>query len=141
MSRDDPKTTHCSYAQDTIYDSSFERADYRSLPPEIVILILESARIVFLYAVSGSSNSIELVTSSAPLPFSKSRLSQLGEHLAIDPKLVLLNHSMMRTLNDKDLGGSLSALLRMFSTSTPSSLEVSYEEISKELHASCLLKL
>ena len=70
-------------------DNRTQHPVHRHLPPEIVILVLESARLVFMYAVSGSSCSIDLVTSSVPLPFSTSRLHQLGEHLAIDPKYVL----------------------------------------------------
>ena len=60
----------------------------RQLPPQILIMVLESAKMVFLYAVSGPSDCVHLSASHKPLPYATSRLHQLGEHLAVDPKLV-----------------------------------------------------
>ena len=60
----------------------------RQLPPQILITVLESAKIVFLYTVSGPSHCVHLLASQKPLPYATSRLHQLGEHLVVDPKLV-----------------------------------------------------
>lgn len=64
---------------------------YQSLPPQMLLLVLESAKIVFLYAVTGSSEPIRFITSqvSLPVPLSSPQLlHRLGEHLAVDPRSV-----------------------------------------------------
>ena len=65
-------------------DLSHSKARY--LPPQMLVLVLESANIVFMYAISGPSSCVHLVASQRPLPHSTSRLRQLGEHLAVDPR-------------------------------------------------------
>ena len=62
---------------------------HRHLPPQLLILVLESEKIVFLYATSGAAKHPDLVTSQTPLPHSPSRLYQLGEKIAVDPKSVI----------------------------------------------------
>lgn len=78
-------------------DNSFNDEDLRSmdavplykreLPPQLLVLVLESNVIVFLYVVNGTSRSPQhLVSSQMPLPAQPSHLTQLGEHVAVDPK-------------------------------------------------------
>ena len=69
--------------------ASIAQPDYRHLPPQLLILVLESEKIVFLYATSGPADRPHLVTSQRPLPHSSSRLEQLGETIAIDPRSVI----------------------------------------------------
>ena len=59
----------------------------RSLPPHILVLSLESGRLVFLYSVNGDNDHPLLVTTCLPL-FKPDGydLHQLGEFLAVDPK-------------------------------------------------------
>ena len=61
----------------------------RELPPHILVLALESNRLVFLCAVSGSTEPLEILSSQRALPASTSPLQGLGEFMAVDPKCVL----------------------------------------------------
>ena len=68
----------------------------RKLPPHILVLALESNRLVFLCAVSGRSEDPEILSSHKPLPAPTSPLQSLGEFIAVDPKCVLNQiHSMV----------------------------------------------
>ena len=60
----------------------------RRLPPHILVLALESNRLVFLCAVSGRSEHPEILSSHKPLPAPTSPLQSLGEFIAVDPKCV-----------------------------------------------------
>ena len=59
------------------------------LPPHILVLALESNRLVFLCAVSGRSEDPEILSSQKPLPAPTSPLQSLGEFIAVDPKCVV----------------------------------------------------
>jgi len=61
---------------------------YREFPPQILVLVLESCKIIFLYAISGAAESLRMVTSQYLLPPHHMQLEKLGEHLAVDPKSV-----------------------------------------------------
>ena len=58
----------------------------RTIPPHILLLALESGKLVFVYAVNGDSETPHLVTSQIALPLGNTSLEQLGEHVAVDPK-------------------------------------------------------
>lgn len=60
----------------------------RGLPPQILVLALESDRLVFLCAVNGSAEHPELFTSGKALPTPTSPLQSLGELIAVDPQCV-----------------------------------------------------
>ena len=61
----------------------------RELPPHILVLTLESNRLVFLCAVSGRSEDVEILSSHKPLPAPTTPLQSLGEFIAVDPKCVV----------------------------------------------------
>lgn len=60
----------------------------KELPPHILVLALESNRLVFLCAVSGMSEYPEFFSSQKVLPAPTSPLERLGELIAVDPKCV-----------------------------------------------------
>ena len=60
----------------------------QQLPPHILVLALESNRLVFLCAVSGKSEHPELFCSQKVLPAPTSPLQGLGELIAVDPQCV-----------------------------------------------------
>lgn len=61
----------------------------RGLAPHILVLALESNRLVFLCAVSGRSERPELLSSHKALPAPTSPLQSFGELIACDPKCVV----------------------------------------------------
>ena len=61
----------------------------RGLAPHILVLALESNRLVFLCAVTGRSEPPELLSSQKALPAPTSPLQSLGELIAVDPKCVV----------------------------------------------------
>lgn len=58
----------------------------RELPPHILVLTLESSRLVFLCSLNGTSDQPRLLWGQHPLPAARWPNEQLGEHLAVDPK-------------------------------------------------------
>lgn len=60
----------------------------QELPPQMLILALESKELVFLFAVDDPDESarVKFIASSRPLPQQRSYLEQLGKHVAVDPK-------------------------------------------------------
>ena len=56
------------------------------LPPQMLISVLENSKLSFLGVISGSCDCSQVISSERPLPTSPSRLHQLGEHLAVDPR-------------------------------------------------------
>ena len=56
------------------------------IPPQILVLALESSRLVFLCSRNGTSHQPRLLWGQHPLPAAKAPNEQLGEHLAVDPK-------------------------------------------------------
>ena len=69
------------------------------IPPHIAVLALESNKLVFLCAVSHTSDHPQFLCCQKELPASPSPLEKLGEHIAVDPKSVLLD--FQATLSDK----------------------------------------
>lgn len=61
----------------------------QDLPPHILVLALDSNRLVFLCAVSGRTELPEFVSSQKVLPAATSPLQSLGELIAVDPKCVV----------------------------------------------------
>ena len=59
------------------------------LPPHILVVALESNRLAFLCAISGTSDRPELFSSQKALPAPTSPLQSLGELMAVDPKYVI----------------------------------------------------
>lgn len=55
------------------------------LPPHILVLALQSNKLVFMCAVSGTLEQPQLLSSKFELPAARSYNEQLGEHLAVDP--------------------------------------------------------
>ncbi len=60
------------------------------IPPHIAVLALESNKLVFFCAVSHTSDHPQFICCQKELPASPSPLEKLGEHIAVDPKSVLL---------------------------------------------------
>lgn len=58
----------------------------QDIPPHVLVLALESNRLVFLCAISGKSEHTELFWSQKVLPAPPSPLEGLGELIAVDPK-------------------------------------------------------
>ena len=76
------------FPSDDIYTNEDDSMDSRDLPPHILVLALESNRLVFVCAISGKSDDPELLSSQKALPVLPSPLHGLGELIAIDPKYV-----------------------------------------------------
>lgn len=60
-----------------------------TLPPHIAVLALESQKLVFLCAANGIQEEMTWLSSHKELPTASSPLKKLGEHIAVDPKLVI----------------------------------------------------
>ena len=61
----------------------------QELPPHILVLTLESNRLVFLCVVTGKSEQAEFLWSQKALPAPTSPLQGLGELIAVDPQCVV----------------------------------------------------
>lgn len=68
----------------------------KELPPHILVLALESNRLVFLCAVSGKSEHPEFLSSQKALPAPTSPLQGLGEFIAVDPRCVVSQELLTR---------------------------------------------
>lgn len=66
------------------------------IPPHIAVLALESNKLVFLCAVTHTSDHPQFLCCQKELPASPSPLERLGEHLSVDPKSVLLDFPATR---------------------------------------------
>ena len=71
---------------DPLHGAALSRQE---LPPHILVLALDSNRLVFLFAISGDSRHPELFSSQKALPAPISPLESLGEMIAVDPKCVV----------------------------------------------------
>ena len=67
-------------------DSDEASLDSPELPPHILVLTLESAKLVFLCALNGNFQQPNFLWSQHPLPVAKWPNEQVGRHLAVDPK-------------------------------------------------------
>lgn len=56
------------------------------LPPQILVLVLESMKLVFLFVTFGPQNHLNYSTHQQPLPTRTSYNERVGRHLSIDPK-------------------------------------------------------
>ena len=56
------------------------------LPPHILVLALESRKLIFICGISGISDQVRLLSSERQLPAARSPIEQLGEHIAVDPR-------------------------------------------------------
>ncbi|MCJ1298534.1 hypothetical protein MMC08_001324, partial [Hypocenomyce scalaris] len=56
------------------------------IPPQILVLALESKMLVFLFAFYDRHDKIQYISSQRALPPQRSYLEQLGKHMAVDPK-------------------------------------------------------
>ena len=60
----------------------------RALPPQIAVLVLMSQKLIFLCADNRFTEELKWTSSCKELPTASSPMEQLGEHIAVDPKLV-----------------------------------------------------
>ena len=56
------------------------------LSPQILVLVLESFKVVFMYGTSGAAQRPQFFQSQKHLPYYCRRAHQLGEHVAVDPR-------------------------------------------------------
>lgn len=56
------------------------------IPPQMLVLALESNKLVFLFALDQNGDRVKFVAYQRPLPMRHPGLEQLGEHIAVDPK-------------------------------------------------------
>ncbi len=56
------------------------------IPPQILILSLESKKLVFLFAFHDASGAVHFLSSERVLPSQAEHNKQLGEHIAVDPR-------------------------------------------------------
>ena len=57
-----------------------------SLPPQVLVLSLDTDDLLFVYANERPDGMVEFSTSLRPLWTERSSLEQLGRHIAVDPK-------------------------------------------------------
>ena len=60
----------------------------REIPLHILVLALESDKLIFLFAISGKLDHPEFLCYQKELPAAPSPLAKLGEHIAVDAKSV-----------------------------------------------------
>ena len=66
---------------------------HTQMPPHILVLALESNKVVFLFALDDNSSDIKFVSYQRPLPSHGSTPGPLGKHVAVDPRQVAsFNH-------------------------------------------------
>jgi hypothetical protein len=58
----------------------------QSLPPQLLVMVLSSAELVFLYGADRPVGHLDFVHTRRPLPADVSSLEEYGRHLAVDPK-------------------------------------------------------
>ena len=58
----------------------------RELPPHILVIVLSSRELLFVYTIKGPRDSIEFVHTKRPLPADVSLLEEYGKHVAVDPR-------------------------------------------------------
>ena len=71
--------------------SGFPRASRgrpSNIPPQILVLTLDSGDLLFLYATESQEHGIQFITYRKPLPNYRSQLEQVGKHIAVDPRQV-----------------------------------------------------
>lgn len=63
-----------------------EGFDEKSLPPQILILVLASKEVVFIYAVENADGGLEFIHSRRPLPAEVGSHVRYGQNIYVDPK-------------------------------------------------------
>ena len=58
----------------------------QELPPHILVLVLSSRELLFIYTRKGPRDRIEFVHTKRPLPANVSLLEEYGKHVAVDPR-------------------------------------------------------
>lgn len=66
--------------------SSPPAADHKELPPHILVLVLSSREVLFVYTRKGPRDRVEFVHTKRPLPADVSLLEEYGKHVAVDPR-------------------------------------------------------
>lgn len=56
------------------------------IPPQMLVMTLETKKLVFLFAIHDNQNRVQFVSAQRPLPVGPLIHQQLGERIAIDPK-------------------------------------------------------
>jgi hypothetical protein len=82
----DPNSTQDEddFIKTELADSQTKRAN-TALPPQFVVLTLESDDLLFLYLKDDGTGVLEFVHQPCPMPSYDSAIHQTGDHLAIDP--------------------------------------------------------
>lgn len=57
-----------------------------TLPPQILVLTLESRDLLFLFAQTNETSNVRFITVTHPLPAMHSSLEQPGKYIAVDPR-------------------------------------------------------
>ena len=78
---------------DAMTKAEFEEMDLdvpsgQKVPPQILVVTLESKQLVFLFAIDNDHGHVDFLTCPRPLPEQLSFLEQHGKHVAVDPKCV-----------------------------------------------------
>ena len=60
--------------------------DEKVIPPQVLVLVLASREIVFIYAVEKADGDLEFVHDRKPLPAEPGMAQQHGRHICVDPK-------------------------------------------------------
>ena len=58
----------------------------QEIPPQMLVLALESKILVFMFAIQHSSENVRFISYQRPLPATTQYPDQLGKHIAVDPK-------------------------------------------------------
>lgn len=59
---------------------------YRALPPQLLVMVLASMELLFLYGTDGPRGRLDFIHTRRPLPADVSSLEEYGRHLAVDPR-------------------------------------------------------
>lgn len=85
-------------------DMDMDLPSGQEVPPQILVVTLESKELVFLFAIDNDQGEVDFLSSHRPLPEQRSYLEQLGKHVAVDPKCVTYHFtSIFADANDTDL--------------------------------------
>ena len=58
----------------------------QEIPPQILVLALDSNILVFLFAMQDGVDDVRFISCQRPLPVKGRHAEQLGKHIAVDPK-------------------------------------------------------
>lgn len=107
----------------------------RTLSPHILILALDSGKLVFMYTVNGDAEIPHIVTSQYALwKGQRPLLDQVGRHIAVDPRSVTNSPKTSDLLMTADLERSRSPLRKTSITSIPLSHGLTSKRKSGDAH-------